>query len=92
MFGNAAVTNVCYSEIQRKKGEPCRLQVRHGLQICSETYTRKKKIAFLTDEPAVQWFSRESEAFGSSFSKESVYVSSIQTFWLFCHTSDSFYR
>ena len=36
--------------------------------------------------------SHESEAFGSSFSRESVYVSSILTFWLFCRTSDSFYR
>ena len=31
----------------------------------------------------IQWFSRESEAFGSSFWRESVYVSSILTFWLF---------
>ena len=51
-----------------------------------------EKIAVITVEPAVQRFSRESEAFGSSFWRKSVYVSSILTFWLFCRTSDSFYR
>ena len=37
-------------------------------------------IAVITVEPAVQRFSCESEAFGSSFWRESVYVSSILTF------------
>ena len=49
-------------------------------------------IAVITVEPAVQRFSHEREAFGSSFWRESVYVWSILTFWLFCRTSDSFYR
>ena len=51
--------------------------------------------AVITVEPAVQQFSRETVAFvtfGPSFWRESVYVSSILTFWLFCRTSHSFYR
>ena len=54
--------------------------------------TALKTIAVITVEPAVQRFSRESEAFGSSFWRECVYVSSILTFWLFCRTSDLFYQ
>ena len=50
------------------------------------------KLAVITVEPAVQRLPRESEAFGSSFWRENVYVSSILTFWLFCRTSDLFYR
>ena len=62
--------------------------------ICAEVtcFTHVTPIAVITVAPAVQRFSRESEAFGSSFWRESVYVSSILTFWLFCRTSDSFYR
>ena len=55
-------------------------------------FSSERNLAVIKVEPAVQWFSRESEAFGSLFWRESVYVSSILTFWLFCHTSDSFYR
>ena len=36
--------------------------------------------------------SRESKAFWPSFWRESVYVSNILMFWLFCCTSDSFYQ
>ena len=51
------------------------------------------RIAITTVEPAVEPFSCESEAFGSSVWRESVYLWSILTFWLFCYTVlDSFYR
>ena len=59
--------------------------------VASLMLTDLARIAVITVEPAVQRFSRESDAFGSSFWRESVYVSSILTFWLFCRTSDSFY-
>ena len=50
------------------------------------------RIVVIIVEPAVHRFSHESEAFGSSFWRESVYVSSILAFWLFFRTSDSSYR
>ena len=56
------------------------------LQTCPfKEIETEMSIAVSTVEPAVPQFSRESEAFGSSFWRESVYVSSIPTilsyFW-----------
>ena len=59
--------------------------------VASLMLTDLARIAVITVEPAVQRFSRESDAFGSSFWRESVYVSGILTFWLFYRASGSFY-
>ena len=78
---------------------PCQcslVSISFSKQSYPNVYTWRIFLWFLTVifivKPAVQRFSREGEAFGSSFWRESVYVSSILTFWLFCRTSDSFYR
>ena len=60
---------------------PCAAHWGKGGLLLDWYVTCHPPIAVITVEPAVQQFLGESKAFGSSFWRESVYVSSILTFW-----------
>ena len=83
---------LCWYSGHRYKCATHRSTWKEGCVVLLWVICNTATIAVITVEPAVLRFLRESEAFGSSFWRESVYVSSVLTFWLFCCTSDSFYR